>query len=173
MYIFIMRHGEAANIDVEDSRRPLTKKGVIEAQKMGRWLADHKLPKIKVFVSPYLRAQQSCENVVTAIKDLKSSHEITPETLNFITPSGDSQQVHDFIDGLSHLCNTLEKDNVPTEESILLVSHMPFVSYLVGELTNSTNMPIFATGAIATIDYDIKKMQGQLIDLVCPNNACC
>ncbi len=43
---------------------------------------------------------------------------------------------------------------------------MPFVSYLVGELTNSTNMPIFATGSIAVIDYDTEKMQGQLVEIV-------
>ena len=32
-------------------------------------------------------------------------------------------------------------------------------------------MPIFCTGAIATIDYDIKAMHGQLIDMTFPESA--
>jgi len=167
MHIFIMRHGEAANIDVEDSRRPLTKKGIIEAEKMGCWLIGQKLSHIKVFVSPYLRAQQSCQSVVAAIQTIPESYDITPETLSFITPSGSSQQTHDFIDGLSQKANS-KKELSADEDNILLVSHMPFVSYLVGELTNSTQMPIFATGSIAVIDYDVEKMQGKLIEMVSP-----
>ena len=182
MHIFIMRHGEAANIEAEDSLRPLTEQGIIETEKMGFWLARRKQTRlIKIFASPYLRAQQSCANVIATIqKTLLSnentfankkmiSNEIIPETLDFITPSGNAHQAHDFIDGLFQNIDALNKVNSSDEnEAILLVSHMPFVSYLVGELTGSLNMPIFSTGAVAIIDYDIEKMQGQLIDMVSP-----
>jgi phosphohistidine phosphatase len=171
MHIFIMRHGEAANIQIEDSLRPLTKYGVTEAEKMGYWLARRKLSRIHVFVSPYLRAQQSCKAVITSIKTVLKLTEVIPQTLNFITPAGNPKQVHDFIDGLNQNNNSVDKDGYVAENDILFVSHMPLVSYLVAELTNSTNMPIFATGAIAIIDYNIEKMQGQLIDIVAPENV--
>ena len=170
-----MRHGEAASNVAEDSLRPLTKIGDLETEKMGLWLARRKLTLIKVFVSPFLRAQQSCANVTAAIQKTTKSKEIIPETLDFITPSGNAHQVHDFIDGLFQNIDSLNKENYSDESSsdedkaILLVSHMPFVSYLVGELTGSLNMPIFSTGAIAIIDYDIEQMQGQLVDMVSPS----
>ena len=84
-----------------------------------------------------------------------------PKTLDFITPAGHAQQTQDFIDGLF----TQSSDD---KKVILLVSHMPFVSYLVAQLTQSQNMPIFSTGAIAHINYDTTVMQGQLVDLVSP-----
>jgi phosphohistidine phosphatase len=161
MYIFIMRHGEAANIEGKDSLRPLTKLGAIQAQRMGGWIAKYELAKLmKIFVSPYVRAQQSCANVLLAINKLVGANDIIPETFDLITPAGNTKQVHNFIDGLT--VNNIADQN----QAILFISHMPFVSYLVGELTNSTNMPIFATGSIAVIDYDTEKMQGQLVEIV-------
>ena len=172
MYIYIMRHGEAENFANEDSLRPLTKNGLLETEKMGFWLADSKATLTNVFVSPYVRAQQSCASATDVLNKAGLLQGITPETLNFITPSGNARQTHDFIDGLFQRYNNLEKEQKSTNnQAMLFISHMPFISYLVGELTNSVNMPIFSTGAIAIIDYDIDKMQGQLIDMVSPSTV--
>jgi phosphohistidine phosphatase len=172
MHIFIMRHGEAANTDTEDSVRPLTKVGIIETTKMGEWLASRKLSPIKVFVSPYLRAQQSCANVIEAISETTINNDVIPETLNLITPSGNARQVHDFIDGFFKDIVFLDNDKtLDDKQGVLFISHMPFVSYFVAELTKSTNMPLFATGTIAIIDYDIKKMHGELVGMVSPENV--
>ncbi len=179
MQIFIMRHGEAANIAGEDSLRPLTKQGIIETEKMGLWLARRKPVLINVFVSPYIRAQQSCANITKALQKSPLLNDITPETLDFITPSGNARQVHDFIDGLIHSNDDLLKEDglggnnsaesdLDENKVILFVSHMPFVSHLVGELTSSLHMPIFSTAAIAIIDYDSKQMQGQLVEIISP-----
>jgi len=179
MQIFIMRHGEAANIEGEDSLRPLTEQGMLETEKMGLWLARRNPALMNVFVSPYLRAQQSCANVAKVLQESCLLNGIIPEILNFITPSGSAAQVHDFIDGLFHESDSLienihsdesnsDESNSDEDKAILIVSHMPFVSYLVGELTGSMNTPIFSTGAIAIIDYDIKQMQGQLVSMVSP-----
>jgi len=174
MQIFIMRHGEAANIAGEDSLRPLTKQGLLEAEKMGLWLARSKLKLRHVFVSPYLRAQQTCINVTDALTRATLVNDIVPETLDFITPSGNARQVHDFIDGLFQSDDSLIKDNCGDDnQAIIFVSHMPFVSYLVAELTASFNTPIFSTGAIAMIDYDIEQMKGQLVDIVAPEKMNC
>lgn len=167
-----MRHGEAANTDTEDSVRPLTKVGIIETTKMGAWLAHRKLSQVKVFVSPYLRAQQTCANVIEAIPEMAINSGLMPETLNLITPSGNPQQVHDFIDGFIKDIGSFNKETtLDKKQGVLFVSHMPFVSYFVAELTNSSNMPLFATGTIAIIDYDIEKMHGELVGMVSPENA--
>jgi len=165
MQIFIMRHGEAANVAGDDSLRPLTAQGINEAKIMGQWLLQKKTKLIDVFVSPYIRAQQTCDNVSSLL--LKANLLVNPpETVNFITPSGNAQHVHDFLDGL--LSQRQEIDN-NKDFGVLFVSHMPFVSYFVAELTDKNKMPIFPTGAIAVIDYDTKRMQGELMRLISPD----
>lgn len=172
MHILIMRHGEAASIEGDDSLRPLTDYGINETKKMGQWLSKRNISLFKIFVSPYLRAQQSCKHITNALEKSATQSANIPETIDIITPSGNANQVHDFIDGLIQESNVLTSVNCEGDNNaILFVSHMPFISYLVGELTNTVNMPIFCTGAIATIDYDIKAMQGTLIDMTFPDSV--
>ena len=159
-----MRHGEAASIAGDDSHRPLTENGWLETAKMGQWLSGYQTSLNDVFVSPYLRAQQTCDRVMSVLSKAQPRLQIKPETLSFITPSGDAKQTHDFIDGLM----IEKKYHAEGVQAILFVSHMPFVSYLVAELITTKQMPIFSTGAIAIIDYDIEKMQGQLVEMVSP-----
>jgi len=164
MKIFIMRHGEAAEIAGDDCLRPLTEQGALETKLMGKWLLDNKHKRLSVFVSPYLRAQQTCANVSSLL--LKESWFMNqPETLDFISPSGNVKHAHDFLDGV---LSEINDSNIDVEPSILFVSHMPFVSYFVAELTDKIQMPIFPTGAIAVIDYDTLRMQGQLLGMVSP-----
>lgn len=166
MQIFIMRHGEADNIAGDDSLRPLTEQGVIEAKLMAQWLVEKKLKRLDIFVSPYIRAQQTCASVSSLL--IKESLLVNPpETLDFISPSGNVQHVHDFLDGL---LGELNENSEDVELAVLFVSHMPFVSYFVAELTDKNQMPIFPTGAIAIIDYNTKHMQGQLLGMISPQH---
>ncbi|TWX67776.1 phosphohistidine phosphatase SixA [Colwellia demingiae] len=166
MQVYIMRHGEAQNFveqgKRDDSQRALTAQGKIEAKMMATWLQKMKINPTQVFVSPYVRAQQTCA-IATALMQTAIT------TLDFITPSGDAKQVHDFIDGW---CSEQLEAPTEQEQSLLIISHMPLVSYLVAELTQSSNTPIFATAGIAHIDYDIEKMQGSLQRLVSPIELC-
>ncbi len=176
MQLYIMRHGEAQNFveqgSRDDSQRALTAQGEFEAKMMATWLQKMKISPIQVFVSPYVRAQQT-----SALATALMPTAIT--TLDFITPSGDAKQVHDFIDGwCSEQLQALtpqasgEQASTKLDQSLLIISHMPLVSYLVAELTQSDNAPIFATAGIAHIDYDIEKMQGSLQRLVSPLELC-
>ena len=181
MQLYIMRHGEAQNFveqgSRDDSQRALTAQGQLEAKMMATWLQKMEIQPTQVFVSPYVRAQQTC-----AIATSTMQTAIT--TLDFITPSGDAKQVHDFIDGwcseqvaalaLQNLTQKLASEPVipEQEQSLLIISHMPLVSYLVAQLTQSGNAPIFATAGIAHIDYDIDKMQGSLQRLISPIELC-
>jgi len=162
MQIYIMRHGEAQNFveqgSRDDSQRLLTQQGKQEAQVMANWLQEQTSKATQVFVSPYNRAQQTCEIVTTSMQ-------VSTTTLDFITPSGDVKQVHDFIDGW---CNDKQVESPHQVQCLLIVSHMPLVSYLVAELTQSENAPIFATAGIAQIDYNVETMRGTLLNLVTP-----
>jgi phosphohistidine phosphatase len=156
MQIFVMRHGQAEVIAPTDSLRALTADGVKEAEIAGRWLLENSQTLDCVFVSPYLRAQQTADAVIGQL-----SHVGKRQTLSFITPEDSPKTVHDYLDAVS---------SEQQYQSILLVSHMPLVSYLVAELTTDKAMPIFQTGSIAHIDYDTDKMQGQLLRLITPND---
>ncbi len=167
-----MRHGEAQQVidsQMTDAKRSLTQQGQLEANLMGQWLSNMQVELDQVFVSPYLRAQQTCNTVLSTMKASDKATtgmaNLQATTLDFITPMGDAKQVRDYLDGLfagldSH------------QQSLLMVAHMPLVSYLVAELTQSENAPIFATAAIAHIDYDVEAMSGELIRLVSPLDLC-
>jgi len=161
-----MRHGEAQNFieqgSRDDSQRLLTQQGKQEVEIMANWLNKRLIKPSQVFVSPYNRAQQTCD-IVTSLMNT------TTTTLDFITPSGNAKQIHDFIDGW---CSDKMTESPHQEQCLLIVSHMPLVSYLVAELTQSENAPIFATAGIAHIDYDIETMQGSLLGLTTPIDVC-
>lgn len=156
MQLFVMRHGQANPLGESDAQRSLTRQGVNEATQMAQWLAKQHSPIEQILVSPYVRAQQTAQQF--AIHPEISAQ---VNTINFITPEGNAKQVHDYIDGM------LATEAV---ECLLIVSHMPLVSYLVAELTAEANSPIFQTAAIAHIDYDINTMKGRLIELIAPND---
>jgi len=161
MQIYIMRHGEAQGFigqNVDDSQRKLNVQGETEVHIMADWFKKMEISPEHVFVSPYVRAQQTC-NIVTSEMDAAIT------SLVLITPLDDAKPVHDFIDGW---LSDQEPDAKLQDQSLLIISHMPLVSFLVAELTQSNNAPIFATAGVAHIDYDIDKMQGTLLGLTCP-----
>jgi len=158
MQLFIMRHGEAIMSAPSDAQRPLSEQGKVEANLMGKWLHGLGVDVEQVLVSPFLRAQQTSKCL---LKQLDCQPNI--DTLDIITPSGSAKDVHDYIDGL---CLTNQYQN------LLMVTHMPLVSYLVAELTFDNQSPIFQTAAIAEISYDIKLMKGELVRLISPLDLC-
>lgn len=157
MRIFIMRHGQASALPAVDAERPLTAHGIDEVNVMAQWLKSLPFKFDKIYVSPFKRAQQTA---ITVTHLLHTKEKLT--TLNFITPSGSAHELHDFLDG----CNV---DSLE-EQTILIVSHMPLVSYLVAELTDEHTAPIFQTAAIAEIDYDETNMTGHLQKMISPSD---
>lgn len=154
MQLFIMRHGQASSEYSEDSQRKLIKQGCTEVSAMASWLSESRIEFGHILVSPYIRAQQTANLI-----KVQSSPSSLLTTVDLITPSGDAKQVHDYIDG--YLQNITIND-------LLIVSHMPLVSYLVAELTFDKVSPIFQTAGIAQIDYNRKTMSGELVNFVAP-----
>ncbi len=158
MQLFIMRHGQAEAFSSNDANRSLTEQGKLEACVMAKWLQSEHVAFEHVFVSPYKRAQQTSKYL---LEQLKCSPQVT--TIELITPMGSAREFHDYIDGVC---------TVEHIDTLLVISHMPLVSYLVEELTVEQNAPIFQTAGIAHIDYDLKRMKGHLVNMIAPNDLC-
>lgn len=151
-----MRHGEAVMQIQHDFNRPLTPNGAQESVVMSNWLIAQNITLDTIISSPYTRAQETAELVS---KQLQLNNAI--QTLDLITPEGSATKVHDYLDAVI---------NIHGYENILLVSHMPLVSYLLAEVSVDKVSPIFATAAIAHIHYNIDTMSGQLVSLLAPDD---
>ncbi len=139
MQVFIMRHGDAALDAASDSVRPLTTCGCDESRLMATWLKGQKVDIDRVLVSPFLRAEQTLD-VVGECMNLPKNVDVLPE----LTPCGDIGLVSGYLQTLSH-------EGVA---SVLVISHLPLVGYLVAELCPGETPPMFTTSAIANVTLD-------------------
>jgi phosphohistidine phosphatase len=151
--LVIMRHGEAEPQYLSDSERQLTAAGQAEVSQMAEWLHHHYSAFDQIFSSPYRRTQQTAALLVQ-----KSVSTQAVEVNTDLVPEGNAQLVVDFLD-------TLYAEN--PQARILLVSHMPLVSFLVEAFTRSGQTPIFDTAGVACIDYHQHK--GMLLEYACPS----
>lgn len=154
IHLYIVRHGEAEPVIAEDSLRELTEVGRQEAQKAAVWLSNEVDEFDLVFASPYVRAQQTKGEIAEKIRFKEE------QTSESIIPSGDAASVADEL--LARIDSMGKSD-----ANLLCVSHMPLVSYLIGELTGYT--PIMATAGVAKIKVDLEKWRGQLETLIAPD----
>lgn len=157
MHIFIMRHGQAEELAGRDKDRLLTPQGQSESLMMAQWLAEQGGRFDCALVSPYVRAMQTFElvNQVLSLGD----DQIT--TMPELTPHGAPEVVRDYLHGLA-------ADGLKT---VLLVSHMPLVSFLVEQLDPSHATPMFATSSVARIEFDAEAGQGLMTTLQTPAPA--
>ncbi|HEI8859068.1 TPA: phosphohistidine phosphatase SixA [Citrobacter koseri] len=139
MQVFIMRHGDAALDAASDSVRPLTSCGCDESRLMANWLKGQKVDIERVLVSPFLRAEQTLD-VVGECMNLPGNVDVLPE----LTPCGNVGMVSAWL-------QTLANEGVA---SVLVISHLPLVGYLVSELCPGETPPMFTTSAIASVTLD-------------------
>lgn len=139
MELFLLRHGEAVSSAPRDQDRALSERGrqevatIIESAKSD--LANIE----QVFVSPYLRAQQTLE-IARSILDIPQSHVTASDAL---TPCGDPRLLFPLLERTK-----------PT--STLFVTHQPlvgsFLDYICGLEPGRYSM---GTSALAAIDYEV------------------
>jgi len=151
--LVIMRHGEAEPQYLSDSERQLTAAGQAEVSQMAEWLHHHYSAFDRIFSSPYRRTQQTAALLVQ-----KAVSTQAVEVNTDLVPEGNAQLVVDFLD-------MLYAEN--PQARILLVSHMPLVSFLVEAFTRSGQTPIFDTAGVACIDYHLHR--GVLLEYACPS----
>lgn len=151
-----MRHGEAALEAASDAVRPLTLCGRDESRQMAAWLNTKSVDIERVLVSPYLRAEQTLATVREALT-LPEGEEVLPE----LTPGGNAEQVGSYLQALA----------MQGVSSVLIVSHLPLVGYLVAKLCPGECPPMFATSAIANVDLPADGSYGKFEWQVSPSQV--
>lgn len=141
-----MRHGEAEPYNTSDKSRNLTLYGRSQAQQAGIWLRQNYEQIDMALVSPYVRAQQTLESVQQFV-DIKKV-----ETCADIVPAGSAQVTHDYVDYILSGQSDIA--------SLLLVAHMPIVSFLLDEFCRSQESALFGTASIFCVDYDVSISRG-------------
>lgn len=138
MKIYIMRHGQAGMNAKTDEQRPLTEQGIEESIHMARWLAPQLGGKLDwVIHSNYLRARQTWQSICSELPKAGAVEESGD-----ITPYGDPAFVASYLTTLA-----------AKHDSILMVSHLPLVGYLVQSLCPAAGAPMFATSGLACIEW--------------------
>lgn len=158
MKIFIMRHGDAvapprtSALHSADAARQLSTKGQREVASSIATLAASYGGVIDLAIaSPLIRAQQTLDLAAAhlSIEQRETSAEITPEA--------DAEL---FASGL------LARLQIEPAESVLVVSHMPFVSLLVEYLDRAGQVLSFPTAGIVVLDIEPLAMSGKVLGKV-------
>lgn len=135
MKVYIMRHGEAGYSASSDSSRPLTPFGEKQCKSIAHYFLQQAITFDLALVSPYLRAQQTF-SIVADLVSVKQT-----ETNELLTPGGCA----------THIVDNLTMLPLTGIESVLIVSHLPLVGYLVNELCPQIAPPMFLTADVACI----------------------
>jgi phosphohistidine phosphatase len=138
MQLFLMRHGEAGYNAHSDRERVLTEVGRYQTELMSNWLARTITDFDLVVVSPYLRAQQTWQEV--------SRHFPEPRkwlVLDDLIPSSEPTTTVDLV---------LAYAEQYKANRVLVISHMPLLGYMVSDLVAGIEPPLFATSGITLID---------------------
>jgi phosphohistidine phosphatase len=151
--LVIMRHGEAEPLSSQDSQRQLTVRGQHEVNQMAIWLQQHYAAFDSVWTSPYLRTRQTAE-LMLAKQAPFSQLEIVPE----LVPDGDAGIFKAYFDA---------RISEKPDARVLVISHMPLVSFLVAAFTVPDQTPIFSTAQLACIDYRAGQ-GGRLLERLSP-----
>lgn len=151
--LVIMRHGEAEPLSANDSQRQLTSRGQHEVSQMATWLQQHYASFDWVWASPYLRTRQTAE-LMLAKQGAISQLEIVPE----LVPDGDAALFKAYYDA---------RLSDKPDARVLVVSHMPLVSFLVEAFTKPDQAPIFSPAQLACIDYR-PAQGGRLLERLSP-----
>lgn len=149
-----MRHSDAVLEAESDLMRPLTLRGCIESRQIGIWLNHQSVGIEQVLLSPYLRAEQTFK-IIRETLYLPKKQIVLQE----LTPSGDPKTVVKYL-------YTLSKKGV---QSVLIISHLPLVGYLVSVLCPKEAPLMFVTSAIACVDLNIHTHLGILKWQVSPS----
>lgn len=149
MNIWIMRHGEAGFNAPNDAARSLTDYGIKTAISQGQWLGQYLLSQNirldKIIVSPYLRAQQTLEHLISGMQAVKFEQNFAnlTETWEEITPDGNPHTVVSYLDFLRS----------EGAKNVLIVSHLPLVFDLAQLLTDYQANMAFTPATIVEIDW--------------------
>ncbi|WP_461536692.1 phosphohistidine phosphatase SixA [Spongorhabdus nitratireducens] len=137
LQLTIMRHGEAEPMarGVKDADRKLTPYGLNQAVRTAQQLVALEQTPETIICSPYCRAQQTARECadILGIETLQLDDGFTPD---------------------ASVTEAIEK--LPETGNVLLVSHMPLVSYLTGLLIDGNPYvgPGYGTASAVVIELE-------------------
>ena len=139
MELFILRHGSAHPDAVKDSERALNATGREAVEQILRENAQRLEGINHVLVSPYLRAQQTCEIALRFLPKIPAKN---VHTVDCLVPTASPKSV------IEHLSER-------GFSSVLCVSHQPLLGTLLDEICDfEPGQYRLATGALAQIHFD-------------------
>ncbi|RUO41263.1 phosphohistidine phosphatase SixA [Pseudidiomarina aestuarii] len=163
MKFYLIRHGDAVPSQAlnADAIRPLSKLGEAEVATNGKWLHQHLreqgVEQLDWLISsPYIRARQTAAIVHQHCSAMYQSESADA------TPDGDPQQFADWLFAELAVHHT-------RAQHVALVSHMPFVSYLVQTLDATRQPIVFPTASIAEFELDLAMQRGTFQGLTVPD----
>lgn len=136
-FLYIVRHAKAVDDFFNDFGRELTTSGVLDASKMGKFLADKG-------VEPHLIVSSS------APRALKTA-QLMAEQLNY--PQGSIQATRDLYDKGPNAYLAAVNTAPEACESLLIFGHNPDVTYFAEYLTNS-RIDVMSKGSVVTIELE-------------------
>lgn len=138
MKLLILRHGKAQATAERDADRQLTEQGQVQVRAQASAHRHLFADVQRVFVSPYLRAQQTFQVLDQALAGQSLP---APETVDWLTPEAD----------VAAVCEQLQ---AVADQSVLLVSHQPLVSELVAYLSGDGLLSM-GTASLAHLELEV------------------
>lgn len=142
----LVRHAQADDPlpNQSDWERPLTKRGLRDAEEMAKRLKEQKLKPDLILASPATRARQTAELFTKAL----CAH--SPEKLQFAEELylADTKRLLDCIHQLGG-----------THAHLLLVAHNPGLTEFADQLSQERRIEAMPTCAIFTAEFTIKHWQ--------------
>lgn len=141
MELFVLRHGDAGLHASQDQLRELTAHGKQQVESAIRTNKEQLAGVQNLLVSPYLRAQQTAKIVADELGPLPSQNS------ELLVPGAYPSLL------IQHLHELFHQESLT---SLLLVSHQPLVSALIGDLcvTDPSHCSM-STASLAAIDFDV------------------
>ena len=141
MKLVLMRHGEAESNAPSDKERPLTRYGRSNSQASLQVLIEKGVIPDIIVASPYLRAQQTATIVADVIKE-SFGKDVDIETCSLITPDCEpAAAIRFFADR--------------PEQTVMVVTHNPFVSTVVSMLCSGSNFVRMGTSSLVCLEADV------------------
>ncbi|WP_158675172.1 phosphohistidine phosphatase SixA [Candidatus Pantoea edessiphila] len=148
MKILMMRHGDSVRETKDDINRSLTMNGINESRQIAKWLKDKKFYIDCVLTSPYRRTIQTLLQI-NSILNIRYRN-----ILSELKPQGKPSVVIQYLKTM-----VLNKT-----ESVLLISHLPFMSNLVKILCpNEERVILFQTSSITCMHFSVFNDQCKLL----------
>ena len=114
MHLWVIRHGEAASLPIDEGGPPLTGAGKEAVAKLARWLEQQREVPVALYVSPLKRAQDTA-------RILNNAWDLKPQSVDWLKPGVEPSKIF----------HGLEKHRQGT---VALVGHLPTLGWLVSSL---------------------------------------